>query len=392
MLSIKAQSITPSITMSISSRVKELKSQGEDIINLSIGEPDFTTPDAIKKSGCKAIEDNITKYDAAAGNAVLRHAVADKLKNENGVHYQADQIVVTNGAKQAITNALIAILDPGDEVIVPTPYWVSYPEIIALCGGVTKIVKTDKATGFILTLEDLKKNITDKTKAVLINNPSNPTGNVYSKEALTEICTFLADRGILIIADEIYERIVFDEPFCSIPSISQKVYDHTILINGLSKSVSMTGWRMGYTATSQKLAKAMASIQSHLTGHSCTITQAASITALKDCEEDIKQMVAIYKERRDFIVQFFQDWKGLDIIPPKGAFYIFIDISSLRPYLSGDLSMSFCSEILEQQKVALVPGISFGEDDFVRMSYAASMDDIQEGLNRIKTFVDTIKK
>ncbi len=392
MLSIKAKSITPSITMSISSRVKELKSQGEDIINLSIGEPDFTTPEAIKKAGCKAIEDNITKYDAAAGNAVLRQAIAEKLKDENGVHYTADQIVVTNGAKQAITNALIATLDPGDEVILPTPYWVSYPEIIALCGGVTKVVKTDKATGFILTLEDLKKHITAKTKVVLINNPSNPTGNVYSQDELSEICTYLADRGIIILADEIYERIVFDEPFCSIPSISQKVYDHTILINGLSKSVSMTGWRMGYTATSQKLAKAMAGIQSHLTGHSCTIIQAASITALKDCENDIEEMVAIYKKRRDFIVRFFQDWKGLDIVPPKGAFYVFIDISSLRSYLSEDLSMSFCSEILEQQKVAFVPGISFGEDDFVRMSYAASMEDIEQGLNRLKAFIENLKK
>lgn len=391
MLSKRASTITPSITLGISSKVKELKAKGETIINLSIGEPDFLTPDKVKEAGKKAIDDNITKYDAASGNLELKKAICEKLEKENGLHYDTDQVVISSGAKHSITNALLATINPGDEVLIPIPYWVSYPEMVRLVGGEPILVQTKKENGFKVTLEDIEPHLSDKTRMTILTNPSNPTGNVFNKEELQKLVGALVEKNILILADEIYERVVYDEPFTSIPTLSEDIYNHTILINGLSKSASMTGWRLGYSASNKELAKAMGSIQSHLTSHPSTITQAASITALRQCDEEIKHMVATYKERRDLILDFFKDWGRLDIIPPVGAFYVFVDIGPLAEKIKEEsLSLKVCDDMIEEHKVAFVPGIGFGQDDFLRLSYAASLEDIKEGLKRFKTYVENL--
>lgn len=391
MLSKRASSISPSITLGISAKVKELQNKGEAIIDLSIGEPDFLTPEKVKEEGKAAIDKNLTKYDAANGNLVLRKAICEKLKRENGLDYDADQIVVSSGAKHAITNALLATINPGDEVLIPVPYWVSYPEMVSLVGGVPVFVDTKKEQGFKVTLEDILPHLSDRTRMIILTNPSNPTGNVFSKDELEVLCNALVEKNILILADEIYERVIYDEKFTSIPSLSEEIYDKTILINGLSKSASMTGWRLGYSASNKKLAKAMGSIQSHLTSHPSTITQAAAIVALRECEEDVAHMVETYKERRDYIQNFFKEWGKLDIIPPRGAFYVFVDISPLRSKLSDEsLSLKVCEDMIVEQKTAFVPGIGFGEDNFIRLSYAAAMDEIEEGLKRFKHYVESV--
>lgn len=391
MISEKAKNISPSITLEIGGKVKAMIASGEKITNLTLGEPDFFTPEKAKQAGISAIENNITKYDIASGNAELKKAICEKLEKENKVKYNSSQIVVSNGAKHALTNAAFAVLNQGDEVLIPKPCWVSYPEIIKLAGGVPVFVDTKKENSFKPTIEDVEKYITEKTKMVIITNPNNPTGAVFTKDELTTLCEYFTQKGIVILADEIYETINFDFEFISIASLSKQVYDNTILVNGFSKSASMTGWRMGYSASSEELAKAIGSIQSHMTAHPSTISQQAAIVALRDCKEDVKNMKETYKERRDYIVDFFEKWGKLGIIYPQGAFYVFIDISSLKSKLTGEsLSLQFCNEILEKEKLALVPGIGFYEDNFVRLSYASSMSTIQDGLNKIKHYVENL--
>ena len=391
MISEKAKNISPSITLEIGGKVKAMIASGEKITNLTLGEPDFFTPEKAKQAGISTIENNITKYDIASGNAELKKAICEKLEKENKVKYNPSQIVVSNGAKHALTNAAFAVLNQGDEVLIPKPCWVSYPEIIKLAGGVPVFVDTKKENSFKPTIEDVEKYITEKTKMVIITNPNNPTGAVFTKDELTTLCEYFTQKGIVILADEIYETINFDFEFASIASLSKQVYDNTILVNGFSKSASMTGWRMGYSASSEELAKAIGSIQSHMTAHPSTISQQAAIVALRDCKEDVKNMKETYKERRDYIVDFFEKWGKLGIIYPQGAFYVFIDISSLKSKLTGEsLSLQFCNEILEKEKLALVPGIGFYEDNFVRLSYASSMSTIQDGLNKIKHYVENL--
>ena len=391
MISEKAKNISPSITLEIGGKVKAMIASGEKITNLTLGEPDFFTPEKAKQAGISAIENNITKYDIASGNAELKKAICEKLEKENKVKYNPSQIVVSNGAKHALTNAAFAVLNQGDEVLIPKPCWVSYPEIIKLAGGVPVFVDTKKENSFKPTIEDVEKYITEKTKMVIITNPNNPTGAVFTKDELTTLCEYFIQKGIVILADEIYETINFDFEFASIASLSKQVYDNTILVNGFSKSASMTGWRMGYSASSEELAKAIGSIQSHMTAHPSTISQQAAIVALRDCKEDVKNMKETYKERRDYIIDFFEKWGKLGIIYPQGAFYVFIDISSLKSKLTGEsLSLQFCNEILEKEKLALVPGIGFYEDNFVRLSYASSMSTIQDGLNKIKHYVENL--
>lgn len=391
MISNRAKAISPSLTLGISAKVKQMKAEGQNVINLSIGEPDFLTPDGAKEGAIYAIENNLTKYDVASGNKELKEAIVAKLKKDNGLNYKVSQIVVTSGAKHAITNALLATVNPDEEVIIPHPYWVSYPEMVSIVGGKPIILKTDIETGYKLTLEALKEQVTDKTKMVIITNPSNPTGNVYTKEELQPICEYLAERDIYILADEIYERIVYDEEFTSIPSLSEKIKEMTILIGGVAKSHSMTGWRIGYTATNEELASAMGKIQSHLTSHPSTVSMQAARFALEKCDADVEKMKETYKERRDMIIDFFKDVPEIGIVPPRGAFYVFLDISKLEGKLPGDsLSMAFCDRMLDKG-IALVPGIGFGEDHGVRLSYAASLDDIKTGLEKIKELVDEIK-
>jgi aspartate aminotransferase len=392
MLSKKLSSVTPSFTVGISTKVKELKKQGQDITNLSIGEPDFFTPENVKDAAIDAIKNNLTKYDAASGVLELRQAICKKLKNDNNLDYDANQIVVSSGAKHSITNILMAVLDPNDEVIIPAPYWVSYPEMVKLTGGVPVFIDAKKENSFKLQPDELKNAITENTKAIFITNPSNPTGAVYSKDELKKIVDICVQNNIYILSDEIYEKIIFDKEFTSIASFSKEAYDLTITINGLSKSASMTGWRIGYTASNLELAKAMGSIQGHLVSHPSTISQWAALEAVENCEEATEDMVKIYRTRRDLVIDIFKDIPKVSIIEPDGAFYFFIDISQLKESLDykDSLSLKVCDDLLEKQKVAFVPGIAFGNDDFIRMSYATSIDNIKTGLDKLKKYTESL--
>lgn len=390
MLSKKLASVTPSVTIGISTKVNELKKQGAQIINLSIGEPDFFTPEKAKAAGIKAIQDNKTKYDAAAGVKELREAIVEKLKNENGVSYTPDEIVVSSGAKHCITNALIALLDANDEVLIPKPYWVSYPEIVKILGGTPVFVETQKSNDFKVTVADLEKVITDRTKVIFITNPSNPSGAVYTKEELLPVVNFLTEKGIYIIADEIYERICYNGAFVSIASLSEKAKEMTITINGLAKSASMTGWRIGYTATNLTLAKAMGSIQGHLVSHPCTISQHAAIEAIRSCQEDMEKMVSAYRARKDRAIELFNEISGVDLVRPDGAFYLFVDMSIIKDKLewTDSFSVKVCDILLDEYKLAIVPGAAFGLDDYVRLSIAADIKDIEAGIHSIKQLVE----
>lgn len=392
MLSKKLSQVTPSFTIGISTKVKELSKQGIDITNLSIGEPDFFTPENVKNAAIDAINNNFTKYDAASGLLELRQAICHKLKVDNELDYEANQIVVSSGAKHAITNTLMVLLDPGDEVIIPSPYWVSYPEMVKLTGGVPIFVETKKDFSFKLTVDQLLNSITDKTKAIFITNPSNPTGAFYNKEELVKLVDVCIDHDIYIIADEIYEKILFDETFTSIASLSPEAYDKTIVINGLSKAASMTGWRIGYTASNKEIAKAISSVQGHLVSHPSTISQWAALEAVKNGESATHEMVSVYRQRRDLIESIFNEIPKLDIIKPQGAFYIFIDISALKKSFANNdsLSLKVCDDLLVDYQVAFVPGIAFGNDNFIRMSYATSNENIITGLNKLKNYVNSL--
>lgn len=391
MLSEKSKNLTPSMTLGISTKVKELKAQGHAILDLSIGEPDFMTPDAAKAGGIAAIEANKTKYDAAMGNLELRKAICAKLKSENNLSYEPADIVVTSGAKHAITNALMAVTNPGDEVIIPAPYWVSYPETVKLLGCKPVFVDMKPENNFKLTVDDLKAAITPKTRAIFISNPSNPTGVVYTKADLEPIINYLTDHDIIILADEIYERICYLNEFTSIATLSEKAKARTITINGMAKSLAMTGWRIGYTASDRAVASAMGSIQGHLVSHPCTIAQHAAIEALKHCESDIQNMVSVYKGRRDRVLELLGEIPQLSTVKPDGAFYVFIDCSKLRDSLKGEhLSMTVCDRLLDEYKIALVPGLAFGNDNFIRMSYATDIATIEEAMKRLKAFVENL--
>lgn len=393
MLANRTSIISPSVTIGISTKVKALKKQGIEVTSLSIGEPDFFTPEKVKLAGINAIKENKTKYDAASGLIELKEAIIDKLKRDNNLSYQVNEIVVTSGAKHAITNALMAILNPGEEVIIPKPFWTSYPEMVKLINGQPIFVDTKEENSFKLQADELLEHISSKSKAIFITNPSNPTGAVYSKEELESIVKICIENNIYILADEIYEKIIFNSDFTSIASLSDQAKAITITINGLSKSASMTGWRLGYTASSKALASAMSAIQGHLVSHPSTITQWAAIEAIKNCESDTQAMVDTYRNRRDEVIKMFETIEDLSIIKPEGAFYTFINISKLKPYFEGaeSLSLEICNVLLDKYRLAIVPGIAFGLDDYVRITYAADMDTIKTGIEKIRQFIEDMK-
>jgi len=393
MLSKKLSAISPSVTIGISTKVAELRRQGEEIISLSIGEPDFMTPMGAKEAAIAAIHDNKTKYDAAAGLLELREAICEKLRTENNLEYTPQEIVVSNGAKHAITNTLTALLDAGDEVLIPKPYWTSYPEMVKLCGGNPIFVETQKENQFKLTVSDLKKIVTSKTKLLFITNPSNPSGAVYTKEELEPVVAFCVENNIYIIADEIYERICYLDTFTSVASLSEEAKKMSIVINGLSKSAAMTGWRLGYTACRPEIAKAIGTIQGHLVSHPSTITQWAALEAIKNCQSDMAHMVDQYRKRREESIQLFNTIDGVELVQPDGAFYLFANMSVIKNKLSydGSFSIEICNRLLEDHKLAVVPGIAFGLDDYIRLSYAADINDVREGISRIKSFVDALR-
>lgn len=388
MISTRAKGITPSLTMGISQKVSELKSQGKDVLSLSIGEPDFLLPESAKKGIEYALENHHTKYDLASGNFELKKTIVQKFKEDFEVEIDTSEIVISSGAKHAIFNVMMATLNPDDEVLLPTPYWVTYPETIKLVGAKPIIVKADRNKNFAITKEDLLPYVSAKTKMLLLNNPSNPSGYVYTKEELRDLLEFCYDHQILVLADEIYEAITYEEPFTSVLSVDPKYRDLICIINGFSKSASMTGLRVGYSVTTKEIAKAIGSIQGHLVSHPATTSQDAALFAQKYGQEEREFMRSTYEKRRNMIVEFLKD-TPLTCIKPKGAFYLFIDLSALKPYFTGDsLSMEFCKRLLDEQGVALVPGLGFGEDDFVRLSYAASEEVIKDALKRIKTFIE----
>ncbi len=383
-----ASDVKPSMTVGISALVNELKSQGKEIVNLSIGEPDYYTPEVIKEAGIRAINNNLTKYTAAPGFLNLRKAICDKLLNENNVKYDVDNIVVTSGAKMAITISMITTVCRGDEVIIPSPYWLSYPKIVKVVGAKPVMVKTKKENSFKITVDELKDAITDKTSMVIINNPSNPTGSVYTESELRSICEFLTERNITILADEIYERFTYDQEFTSIASLSEEIKENTILINGHSKSYSMTGWRLGYLAAPKKVAAKVVAMQSHVVSHPSTISMEAARIALIHGHKDVEIMKNKYNDRRKILVKKAKEY-GLEMIEPKGAFYGFFDISRLRKNIKADsLSIYVCEKLLEEKSLAITPGIVFGNDNFVRLSYAARTAEILEGIKRFGEFMN----
>lgn len=395
-LSKKAMSINPSITLVITAKAKELKSAGVDVVSFGAGEPDFNTPDNIINVAIKAMQEGKTKYTPTSGVLELRKAICDKFKKDNGLEYTPDQIIVSTGAKQSLANAFMAILNPGDEVIIPVPYWVSYPELISLAGGKTVYVETGEEWNYKYTIEALEAVVTDKTKAILLNSPNNPTGTIYSKEELIEIAEFARKYDLIIISDEIYEKLIYDNnKHVSIASISEDAFNRTIVINGLSKSYAMTGWRIGYAAAPLEITKLMISIQSHMTSNTNSITQYAAIEALTSKQDNINNMIVEFEKRRNFMIEKINNIEGLSMIKPNGAFYVMINIESFfGKEINGNKitnSLDFSEILLEEEKVAVIPGVAFGADNYIRVSYATSMELIEKGLNRITTFLEKLK-
>lgn len=385
MLSKRIQSLSESITIAIATLARDLKASGKDVVSFSAGEPDFDTPQVIKDAAIKAITDGHTKYTAVEGTVDVRKAIANKLKKENNLEYKPNDIIVNVGAKHSLFNLFQALIDDGDEVIIPAPYWVTYPELTIYSGGKVVEIMTKEENSFKITPQELKSAITDKTKMLVLTSPSNPTGAVYSKAELEAIAEVLKDTKIFVASDEMYEKLVYDVEFVSSASISEDMYNRTITINGLSKSVAMTGWRFGYLASPNKeLVKAMKDLQSQSTSNINSITQVAAITALDgSADKDIEDMRVQFQKRRDLASDLFNAIDGLSVVKPDGAFYLFVNISKVSMN-----SMQFCKDLLEEKGVAVVPGIGFGMDGYFRFSFATDEDSIKEGIKRIKEFVE----
>ena len=395
-LSRKAQRIEASVTLAITAKAKEMKENGIDVISFGAGEPDFNTPANIINAAIKAMEEGNKKYTNVNGILPLREAICKKFKKDNGLIYKPSQIVVSTGAKQSLANVFLAILNPGDEVIVPNPYWVSYPELIGLADGKAVFVESDETSSYKFTKENLEKVVTEKTKAIILNTPNNPTGTIYNKEELIEIAEFAKKHDLIIVSDEMYEKLVYDgEKHISIASVSDDAYERTIVINGLSKSYAMTGWRLGYCGASEKIAKLMTNIQSHMTSNVCSITQYAAVEALNGPQDKVKEMIVEFERRRNYMANTLEEMNNLSIIKPQGAFYIMINIDKcLGKEINGERindSMDFSAKLLEHEKVAVIPGKAFGLDNYVRVSYATSMESIEKGLERINKFVNKLK-
>lgn len=390
-ISDKVKSISPSSTLAIDSKFKQMKAEGVDVVGFGTGEPDFDTPDYIKKAAVEAIAGGKTKYTPAAGTMELRRAICDKLKRENGLDYEPNQIVVTNGAKHALVNTFMAILNEGDEVIIPSPYWVSYPEMVKIADGVSVIIETKEEDEFKFTAKEFEDAITPKTRALVLNSPSNPTGMVYTEEELRSIAEVAVKHNIYVVADEIYEHLIYEGKHVSIASFNNKIKDLTIIINGVSKTYAMTGWRIGYSASHPEVAKAISNLQSHATSNPNSIAQAATVAALNGGEEEIARMKAEFQKRRDYMVERINSIPGVSCRNPHGAFYVVMNISQLKGKLLGGRTIhtsdDFADVLLEKAGLALVPCSGFGADDFVRWSYATSMENIVEGLNRLETFL-----
>ena len=395
-LASRIRSISPSQTLAISAKAKSMKAAGEDVISFGVGEPDFNTPDHIVAAAKEALDKGYTKYTPSSGLAELRRAIADKFKRDNGVTYEPSQIIVSNGAKHSIFNVCFALIEPGDEVIIPAPYWLTYPEVVKVCGGVPVFVEASKEAGFKITPEQLKDAITPKTKMLIFNSPCNPTGAVYSEEEVRALASVCEEAGIFVLSDEIYEKLVYGntKPF-SFAACSEKMKELTITVNGVSKTYAMTGWRIGYLAAPKDVAKAIDSFQSHATSNPNSIAQYATLKALGSPEAALEEMVARFAERRRKMLERISEMKGAYCIVPDGAFYVMLVVSGAYGKKCGAReitdSVSFADALLDEMKVAVVPGSAFGADDCVRLSYSLSMEDMLEGLRRIDDFLASLR-
>ena len=391
-VSERARAVPPSATIAVTSRAKELKAQGVDVVSFGAGEPDFDTPDYIKDAAIKALKAGRTKYTATPGIIELRTAIADKLQKENGLKYTPDQIIANIGAKHSVYEAMQAVLDPGDEVILPTPYWVTYPEAIKLAGATPKVVQTDRANGYKITPQQLKKAITEKTAMLLINSPNNPGGFTYTPEELAGLAKVIEGTQLYVLSDEIYEKLIYGETkFVSFASLSDDAYSRTLTVNGLSKCFAMTGWRLGYTAGPLEVIKAMARLQSHMTQNPVTFVQDAAIAALKNDGDVVEKMRMEFERRAKYMAQRLNSIEGVVCAEPTGAFYCFPDVSAhYGRNINGakiNGSTDFAKALLEQANVALVPGLPFGCDNNVRLSFACSLEQITTGLDRIEEWL-----
>jgi len=388
MLTNRINTLSESITIAITTLAQELKAQGKDILSFSAGEPDFDTPQVIKDAAIAAIHEGFTKYTAVDGIPALKEAVATKLKRDNGLEYSASQIIVNNGAKHSLFNLFSATIQEGHEVIIPSPYWVTYPELVKYCGGSVVEIETTDKSAFKITPEQLKNAITPKTKMLILTTPSNPTGSVYTKEELTELGKVLEGTNILVASDEMYEKLIYDGKFTSAAAVSEDMYKRTITINGLSKSVAMTGWRFGYMAAhNSEIIKATKKLQSQSTSNINSITQKAAIAGLSGAADaDIEMMRKEFIKRRDEAVKLFNEIDGLSVLKPDGAFYLFVNISEV----SSD-SLKFAKDLLAEQEVAVVPGVGFGSEGYFRFSFATDLESIKTGIKRIEEFVKSLK-
>ena len=394
-LSSRVQQIKPSPTLAISAKAKAMQAAGVDVINFGAGEPDFDTPDNIKAAGIKAIQEGFTRYTAVPGIPELKKAIQQKLERENGLQYETDEIIVSCGGKHSFYNMAQALLDPGDEIIVPSPYWVSYPPMVQLAGGKAVIIPTTEDQGFKITPEQLREHISAKTRAVVINSPSNPTGSAYSPAELEELAAVIAESNILVISDEIYEHIIYDDfTQQSIAAINPQMKERTIILNGVSKSYAMTGWRIGFTAAPAPLVAAMTKIQSQSTSNPTSISQKAAIEAYSGPQDFIAMVLPAFDERRCYIVKALNDIPGISCFNPTGAFYAFPQVTGLlaKNYHGQaiDSSLNLCALLLDEAKIAAVPGEAFGAPGYLRLSYATSLENIKNGMNRLESFVQQL--
>ena len=394
-LSRKAAQVKPSSTLAITAKAKELKAEGIDVVGFGAGEPDFNTPENINEAAIAAIKSGFTKYTPASGIAELKKAVSRKFEAFNGLHYGTDQIVISNGGKHSLTNIFQAIMNPGDEVIIPAPYWLTYPEIVKLCDGVPVYVYGTKDFGYKVTARQIENVVTDKTKAVILNTPNNPTGMVYSEGELRAIADVAVKKDIYVVADEMYENLIYgDKKHVSIASLGEEIYKRTITCSGLSKSYSMTGWRIGYTGSSAEIAKLMGGIQSHQTSNPNSIAQKAALEALRGPQDAVTAMREEFDQRRKYMYERVSQMPLVDALEPEGAFYTFVDFTDVLEKSYKGVRIGTASRVakilIEDYKVAVVPCQDFGFDNFVRLSYAISMENIKKGLDRIEEFVSSL--
>ncbi len=391
-LSARARGIQPSVTITIDARAKELKAAGEQVINLSAGEPDFPTPRHVREAAKAAIDAGFTRYTPAAGIAELRRAIAQKHRRDNGLEYAEDEIVVSAGGKHALFNAFMAICDSGDQVIIPAPYWVSYPEMVRLAGGEPVIVETGPETGFKLTPEALRRALTPRSRALVLNSPSNPTGTVYTRQELDDLAAVAAEAGLWMVTDELYEHLIYEGEHVSVAALRPEYRERVILINGVSKAYAMTGWRIGWAAAPRPVARAMAAIQSQATSSVNSIAQKAAVAALTGPQDDVAAMRDEYRQRRDLLVEGLSRLPGVEVLRPAGAFYVY---PSVRGLLGREIGgrragddVALAEVLLEAARIAVVPGTAFGTPGYLRLSYATSRSDLEEALRRLERLLE----